>query len=375
MINYTLKETSLMDGNSRYILYKDNLYGRFVNYYLNQKGNAVMSTYGVTKALQLVAGGAAQSSKKQLDDLLNPDEVGAILAANWTQSIDNIGGIWFNKILIAYGDVKNLKTSYRNFARREFNAVEIRLNDMLPRSILDEEITSASNGWLKLPQMPNIETSSIYIIALNYFSGNWKLPFDKMKSKPGIFHNQGGEKVFVTKMHINGKFQYVLADGLQIISLPFEHPSFDGVVILPEEDYRKEINIQKALSTLNKSGTEALVDLSLPRFKAEFNQSLKSGLMKAGVRDMFSLQAADFSNMAERTDNLYVSDIIHRAVIEVSEEGATAASTTVASFFGSLLPPSAEVTLNVDRTFYFVIRHSDNNQMLFIAKIASFQDA
>ncbi len=373
MMNHTLVKESLMDNNVQNILDKGDIDNGLDNYFLNQKDNSVISPYGITKALQLVAGGAAQSSKRQLDELLNSAEVAATLTASQVKSMDNIDGIWFNKTLIAYGDEQNLKDSYRDFAKRDFNAAELRLNDMQQRSMLDEEIASASNGWLSLPQMPSVETSSIYIVALNYFSGSWKFPFDKTKSKPGLFHNLDGEDVFVTKMHLNGEFQYLLEETHQIISLLFEHPPFEAVVILPAKDRKQGINIPDALTAFDKSGTKTLVNLSLPRFKTESNQSLKPGLMKAGVRDMFSPQTADFSNMIKRADDLHVSDIIHRAAIEVSEEGAIAASITVASLFGSLPAPKAEVSFNVDRAFYFVIRNRDSNQVLFVARVTSLQ--
>lgn len=374
LINNTPMKEFLMNDNSHNILNKSELSNGLDNYFLNQEDNSVISPYGIIKALQLVAGGAAQSSKNQLDMLMNSAELAATLTASKLQPMDNIDGIWFNKTLIAYGDEQNLKDSYREFAKREFNASELHLNDIQKRSKLDEEIASASNGRLRLPQMPSVETLSIYIVVLNYFSDKWKFSFDKTKSTPGLFYNLDGEDIVVTKMNLNGEFQYISDEKHQIVSLPFEDSQFDAIVILPEKDIKLDIDIQAALTALDNSGKKILINLSLPRFKAEFDQSLKPSLMKAGVRDLFSPHTADFSNMVKRAEGMHVSDIIHRAAIEVSEEGATAASTTIVSLFGSLPPPTAEVTFNVDHAFYFVIRSRDHNQVLFIAKMTSFQD-
>jgi serpin B len=66
----------------------------------------------------------------------------------------------------------------------------------------------------------------------------------------------------------------------------------------------------------------------VPRFKLSFHSSVVGALDKLGLRLPFH-EAADLSDMMDSGFPMFVSDVIHKAVIEVSEEGTKAAAVTM----------------------------------------------
>ncbi len=108
--------------------------------------------------------------------------------------------------------------------------------------------------------------------------------------------------------------------------------------------------------------------LYLPRFRARSDASLKPALQQAGMPLAFDWTRADFSGMTERPPAeipVAISDILHSALIEVSEEGTEAAGATMVTFHIGGIPPS----FVVDRPFLFFIVDEATGAILFQGKI------
>ncbi|XP_056680205.1 serpin B10 isoform X2 [Monodelphis domestica] len=110
------------------------------------------------------------------------------------------------------------------------------------------------------------------------------------------------------------------------------------------------------------------VQLYLPKFKLEENYDLKSILSSMGMSDAFSTSHADFSGMTEMK-NLFLSEVFHKAFVEVNEEGTEAAASTAEDFSVRMKLPS--LTFNVDHPFLFFIKHKKTNCILFYGKVYS----
>ncbi len=75
---------------------------------------------------------------------------------------------------------------------------------------------------------------------------------------------------------------------------------------------------------------------------------------------------ADFSGINEE-EQLYISDVMHRAVIKLDEEGSEAAAVTVIEVrVTSSGGGSAYKTIRLDRPFLFFIRENNSNTILFM---------
>ncbi|KAG8525057.1 Leukocyte elastase inhibitor [Galemys pyrenaicus] len=108
------------------------------------------------------------------------------------------------------------------------------------------------------------------------------------------------------------------------------------------------------------------VQVHLPKFKLEESYDLKAHLARLGVEDLFSIGKADLSGMTD-TGDIFVSNIIHKAFVEVNEEGTeAAAATAVKIMFCSSMP---EKDFFADHPFIFMIRHNPSGSLLFLGRM------
>jgi serine protease inhibitor len=117
------------------------------------------------------------------------------------------------------------------------------------------------------------------------------------------------------------------------------------------------------------------VDLTLPRFSADFRTDLAGVLQAMGMTDLFDDMKADLSgingNVPER---LVIAKVIHQANIDVFEQGTTAAAATVvigrATMGGDpVVPPKA--TFHVDHPFLYLLRETTSGAVLFMGAIGN----
>lgn len=110
------------------------------------------------------------------------------------------------------------------------------------------------------------------------------------------------------------------------------------------------------------------VQLHLPKFKLEESYDLKSTLSSMGMTDAFSQSKADFSGMSlER--NLFLSNVFHKAFVEINEQGSEAAAGTGSEVSFRIRLPFIE--FNADHPFLFFIRHNKTNSILFYGRFCS----
>src|SRR5262249_1470537 len=110
--------------------------------------------------------------------------------------------------------------------------------------------------------------------------------------------------------------------------------------------------------------------VTLPKFKMTAEFKLVPTLMALGMKDPFDAAAADFSGMSDR-EGLVISDVIHKAFMEVNEEGAEAAgSTAVIVKEAAIAPPKQTPVFRADHPFLFLIRDNRNGSILFVGRLA-----
>ncbi len=107
--------------------------------------------------------------------------------------------------------------------------------------------------------------------------------------------------------------------------------------------------------------------MSLPRFELTAQFSLARTLAEMGMGDAFSL-AADFSGMDGARD-LFISAVVHKAFVDVNEEGteATAATGTVMKMLAVM--PQPTTVFRADHPFIFLIRDNHSGSILFLARV------
>jgi len=92
---------------------------------------------------------------------------------------------------------------------------------------------------------------------------------------------------------------------------------------------------------------------------------MKDPLSALGMSIAFSPGLADFANLSDARDDLYISSVLQKTFVNVNEEGTEAAAATSVTVGVTSAPPS----VRVDRPFLFAIRERLSGTILFVGAI------
>src|SRR4030095_9091173 len=125
------------------------------------------------------------------------------------------------------------------------------------------------------------------------------------------------------------------------------------------------------LSTLTsalRAGESKSLSLALPRFKMSYKADLVSPFPTAGMTFPFDLARADFSGMTGGRARFAIGQIVHRAVIEVQEDGTEAAAAPAAVRVLTSAPINQGSFL-VDRPFLYYMVDDATGAVLFQGRV------
>ncbi|MFA4849846.1 MAG: serpin family protein [Methanoregula sp.] len=212
-----------------------------------------------------------------------------------------------------------------------------------------------------------------------YFKGTWVRQFDANKTMDADFRTGTGKTVNVRMMQDTGedaRYRYAETDSVQYIELPYAHKTGKALsmaVILPKGDDLKPAEAvlnESNLSALQDSASSRRVKLYLPKFRMETRYELPDTLSALGMPTAFTPGAADFSGM-DGTKNLFISEVIHKAFIDVNEEGTEAAAATgVVMTERAIAPGGSLPVFRADHPFVFLIQDKETGTILFIGRVA-----
>jgi serine protease inhibitor len=239
-----------------------------------------------------------------------------------------------------------------------------------------QEATDKINGWVKektmgmIPSIVNRDTvmaTSVILTNAVYFRGKWKRPFAKPLTQTKPFHVTGERTKDVPIMqHTNLAMAY--RDGIEFESaeLAYEGSEIRMQVLLPKAGRSAKDVLEKlGWEWLHNVPASADLDLSLPRFTMNFSEMLSAALKQMGMQIAFQYPGANFTPMGSKL--FYIGEVIHKARLEVDEEGTIAAATTsIAMRVGSAMPVKREKkTLVFDRPFVLLIYENTTGALLF----------
>jgi len=216
----------------------------------------------------------------------------------------------------------------------------------------------------------------LFLINAIYFKGQWQFEFKKENTKPDMFTVAGGGQKQVSMMSQSRHFLYYKGKGFQSVALPYGNGGVSMYVFLPDE-MRSLKEFEGELTPENwdgwmKSFRLAPGVLMLPRFKVEWESKLNDALMALGMEEAFDPQRANFSQMAKPNSGnaFYISNVRHKAVCEVNEEGTVAAAATSVTM-GITSAPPPPFSMKVDRPFFFAIRDNQTGVILFMGSVTN----
>lgn len=276
----------------------------------------------------------------------------------------------------------NLQPSYEfTSAMKDFYGSEITLVDFVKSS---DEVRKDVNQWVhqetkgKIPDFlpPGILNSGTKLALINaiYFNGAWKSEFDKEKTFHAPFYASGNREL---KMEVNmmtktsrQKYYFDQEHNCHVLELPYSGNELSMVLVLPEEldgisRLERSLNIEN-LDKWMMVMVNTTVSVSLPRFKLNQQIDLKNILPKLGIQDVFYASKADLSGITA-SGGLFVSNVIHKAHVDVNERGTEAAAATGVTMMKRSL--DLNEVFHADHPFIFFIRHHFSGSILFAGKV------
>ncbi|CAM5110878.1 unnamed protein product [Natator depressus] len=220
----------------------------------------------------------------------------------------------------------------------------------------------------------------LVLVNAIYFKGNWETQFNKDCTVEMQFKINKYETKPVQMMFKEAKFNisYIADFQTKILDLPYVDNETSMIILLPDEiqdnstgleQLERELAYEKLIEWINPemmNYTE--VEVFLPRFKLEQAYDLKPVLKSMGMADAFDRKKVDLSGMSASND-LVLSEVVHKSFVEVNEEGTEAAAATaaVSNFRCALIVPR----FTADHPFLFFIRHNKTGNILFYGRFYS----
>jgi len=205
-----------------------------------------------------------------------------------------------------------------------------------------------------------------------YFKGNWASRFKKDRTKDAPFTLISGRKVNVPMMNQTADFNYMETEDFQGLELPYVDDELSMIILLPKQNNRPA-EFEKTLTLKNLSQWLARlrkrkVIVSVPKFKMTSQFRLAEVLKSMGMTDAFVPDVADFSGMNGKRD-LFISAVIHKAYVDVNEEGTEAAAATAVIVGVTSVGPTRIPVFRADHPFLFLIRDNHSGSILFIGRV------
>ena len=359
----------------------------------------VFSPFSLMQALAMTANGATGDTQKEMVDTLTlskfeaPDYFSkfsttekmvedALSFYNYDTNKYERGSVILNTInRVAVESTFAINPQYVQSLKDNFNSdlmqCDFKNNADKETANINNFVSENTNKLIPslIPDGLLNESTKLVLINAVYFNGTWEQSFNKELTDTQDF--------FVSKLETKqlefmnnpdlDKLQYLNDEDAEILDLPYSNSNLRFRIILPNENKSLEAIAPTLDLYLGKLYTNlASVNLSMPKFKIEYEFPATDVLKSLGMEQAFE-DTAEFDFMIDRTKDslttLKIGVVIHKAIIDLSETGTeAAAATAVAMFECTSFSMPLEVTIKLNRPFYFAIQDIRTNATLFLGK-------
>ncbi len=354
---------------------------------IEKKKNTFLSPYSVATALSMLSAGAKGETKKEIlkalsygisENEMHKANAWLMIDLNNRGRLGNfelsvVNRLWGQQNFSFSKDfLKLLKDNYL----AELQFVNFQGDSQKARQQINQWVENQTKGKIKDLMPADAITSDTRLVLANaiYFKGEWLNKFEEKNTSNNDFYLGGTDKVQVPMMHaseVSGKL--LESNDLKLLSLPYKGKEISMVIIMPNKKESLDDFISKKLSDsalkgwLQKAGEIKEIQVSLPKFKLEQKYDLKKTLQKLGIKSVFNQALADLSGIDNGKKSLYLAYAVHKAFIEVNEEGTEAAGATGLGV--NLKAAIPEHTFKADHPFLFMIYDNKTESILFMGKL------
>jgi serpin B len=370
--------TAVAEGNNAFAVA---LYGQL----RKQSGNLFFSPESISTALAMAYAGAAGDTASQMAKTLHftlpPAQLhpamGALLgdlnAAHDGYQLTVANALWAQQ---GY----TFLDSFLNLLKRDYgaglNQVDFKGATEAARLTINQWVEQKTQDKIKDLLQPGALEPNTRLVLTNaiYFKGEWLTQFDKAQTRNEDFYLAPSKTTTTPLMHREGNFRYFDGGTFQLLEMPYKSNDLSMVILLPKdragltalEQSLTAANVQQWLGQLSPVSK---IIVTVPKFKSTQQFALGSTLRAMGMAEAFDSRA-DFSGMTGHRD-FAISEVIHKAYIDVNEEGTEAAAATAVTMMAmAMRPAQPPPVFRADHPFVFLIRDNRSDSILFMGRLA-----
>ncbi|MDG5766770.1 serpin family protein [Balneolales bacterium ANBcel1] len=278
--------------------------------------------------------------------------------------------IWYRKGFEVLQEFLNTNAEY-------FNAeiADLDFGDPAAPDIINGWIEEATEGLIEEMIEAIGPDVVMYLINAIYFKADWTVQFDPDDTRDRPFTTGSGDLVEVPMMRVKDEFRFYQNDHWQVVDLGYgAGGSFSFIAMLPRDEddpgsFSGSLTLQQFESLTSRLQNDT-VEVHMPRFEIDFDyEDIMFDLYDMGLTIPFHPGQADFSRI-NPMESLFISNVMHLAVIKVDEEGSEAAAVTVIEIVRTSAGGPSHKIIRLDRPFLFFIRENSSNTILFMGKYA-----
>lgn len=370
---------NIIDANNQFTF---DLYSR----YSTDDSNIFFSPYSISSALAMTYEGARGQTAEEMQKVMHfPDDTAKMRSdfsslyqtlnpPNSIYQLSTANALWAQKDYTFLQDYLNIveqnyygKTTNLDFKTDTENS-RITINNWVANKTNNKILNLIPQGMIN-PYTRLVLTNAIYLKA------NWSQQFKPSGTSEQDFNLSSGTTTKTQMMHQEFSFNYMENDNLQMLEMDYADSNLSMLVLLPKDNNLKNLETSinlKYLEDWKKEMNSTDVMVSFPRFKFETNYFMADDLKAMGMPTAFNTNNADFSGMTGNTD-LYISQVIHKAFINVSESGTEAAAATAvvmqAGAVGPGEPQPEPKIFNANHPFIFLIQEKSTGTILFMGRV------
>jgi serpin B len=385
-----ITKVSLDETQKGYVEAGNRMAFRFLGEMFENK-NLVCSPLSLQYALAMTANGASGQTRQEIIDFLGYGEEGIDALNEYSKTLlEQLPAVDLDVTLkvtdaLLVNDRFPLLPSFKTTVENHYYAAVENMDFSDPSLIaarINEWASRSTDGFIdKVLEPSEISPDAVaYIMNALYFKAKWAGSeddpmFESDWTKPEDFHLSDGRTVKADMMRNMRYHQYAEMDGYKVLALPYAGRKFYMYILLPDEN---DINglVDKLQTTswsdiLSSMKNDAEVYVRLPKFEIENKYNLSDALQALGVERAFQDGQAEFDMMFQPKDGYYywISKVIQKARIKVSEKGTEAGAVTIVEMAGAAAPGPGEepkkVYFYADHPFVFIIGEKTSGTILF----------
>ncbi|XP_023934423.2 serine protease inhibitor 88Ea [Bicyclus anynana] len=268
----------------------------------------------------------------------------------------------------------HVRDCLRNMMAGELEALNFHQNPQVARQQINNWVAQITKNNIQdlIPVDGITDTTKLVLANAAYFKGVWASKFPVERTKKQVFFVSETRQTLVPFMRQKGTFHYMVSDelGAQILELPYKGNDISMYILLPP--YSMKEGVSNIIKNLTPERLAAVVEegymgrevvVEIPKFTIERSLPLRPILETMGAGNLFDA-TSNFSTLSEDSGILF-DDAVHKAKIQIDEEGTVAAAATAIFGFRSSRPAEPSVFI-ANFPFVYVIYERPTNSVLFM---------